>query len=228
MSSIFTVISSLLVIIMLLRWITRYGTSVRDKWLGIAALLLWTIVTAAMGASGVLTDFSTMPPPFAPFLLAVLLTALVAAASPWGGRLANATPMRVLIGMQAFRFLPEALLDLAWRDGVAPIQMTFHGRNADLITAIVATALAIAWPRLVQQRRWAKGFSILGLALLANIVTIAVLSTPMPFRLFMNEPANTFVTHFPYVWLPGIHVWTALFLHVLLLRQLWRKRPEHS
>jgi len=55
-----------------------------------------------------------------------------------------------------------------------------------------------------------------------------VLSTPMPFRLFMNEPANTFVTHFPYVWLPGIHVWTALFLHVLLLRQLWRKRPEHS
>jgi len=228
MSSIFTVISSLLVIAMLLRWITRYGTSGRDKRLGAAVLLLWAVVTAALGASGVLTDFSAMPPAFALFLFSVLVTALVAAASPWGGRFAGATPVRVLIGMQAFRFLPETLLDLAWRDGVAPIQMTFHGRNADLITAVVAAALAIAWARLARQRRWAWGFSILGLALLANIVTISVLSTPMPFRVFMDEPANTFVTHFPYVWLPGIHVWTALFLHALLLRKLWRERQGHS
>ena len=53
-----------------------------------------------------------------------------------------------------------------------------------------------------------------------------LLSTPIfrpaktPIQLFMVEPENTFVASWPYVWLPGFLVPTALFLHVISLRKL--------
>jgi hypothetical protein len=48
-------------------------------------------------------------------------------------------------------------------------------------------------------RTWAWLQSLLAFGLLLNIVIVSVLSAPLPFRVFMNEPANTFVTYFPYV-----------------------------
>ena len=40
------------------------------------------------------------------------------------------------------------------------------------------------------------------------------------FRYFINEPANTIVTEFPIIWLPGFLVPLAYGLHFLSLRQL--------
>jgi hypothetical protein len=56
--------------------------------------------------------------------------------------------------------------------------------------------------------------------LLMNIVTIAVLSMPTPFRQFMNEPANEIVATFPFVYLPGVLVVLAFAFHAFSLRQL--------
>jgi hypothetical protein len=57
--------------------------------------------------------------------------------------------------------------------------------------------------------------------LLFNIVIISILSTPTPFRFFMNEPANTIVAAWPFIWLPGFVVPMAFLLHVFSLKQLW-------
>ena len=65
---------------------------------------------------------------------------------------------------------------------------------------------------------------IIGLMLLINIVLISVVSAPVPFRMFMNEPANTIVATFPAVWLPALLVPLAYFLHILSIKQLIRKR----
>lgn len=63
-------------------------------------------------------------------------------------------------------------------------------------------------------------WNLLSLGLLINIVTIALLSIPTPFRVFMNEPANTLVAHFPFILLPGMLVPLAYGLHFLSMRQL--------
>jgi hypothetical protein len=177
-------------------------------------------VGAALGASGALSDFSRFPPPPLFMLLGITLACLAIILSPAGGRIAAATPLRYLVGMQAFRFLPELLLDLAYRDGLAPIQMTWHGRNFDVLSAIFALVLLIAWPRLAHPRFWAWLHSVVAVGLLLNILGVAVLSMPTPFRVFTNEPANTFVTTFPYIGLPMVHVATAIVLHGLTLRRL--------
>jgi hypothetical protein len=66
---------------------------------------------------------------------------------------------------------------------------------------------------------WA--WNLLGLGLLINIVTIAILSMPTPMRRF-EGPANVFVATFPYVWLPTVMVSAALLGHLLVARRLTR------
>jgi hypothetical protein len=38
--------------------------------------------------------------------------------------------------------------------------------------------------------------------------------------MFQNEPANTFIAQFPYIWLPTVLVPTAWAGHLLLFRRL--------
>jgi len=61
---------------------------------------------------------------------------------------------------------------------------------------------------------------VLGVLLLANIIAVALLSAPTPFRVFMNEPANTFITHVPWIWLPAVMVLAAVMGHALVFRWL--------
>jgi len=43
-------------------------------------------------------------------------------------------------------------------------------------------------------------------------------SMPTPLRHFQNEPPNTFVTYFPYIWLPTYLVQVAWMSHLLIFR----------
>ena len=64
------------------------------------------------------------------------------------------------------------------------------------------------------------GWNVLGTALLATIVTIAILSAPLPIRVFTEGPTNVWVTGFPGVWLPAVLVQAALLGHLLVFRKL--------
>ena len=71
-------------------------------------------------------------------------------------------------------------------------------------------------------------WNLCGLALLINIVTIAVLSMPTPLRVFMHGPANTIVAELPFVWIPCVMVQAALFVHILVFRALRVPPPPRS
>ena len=102
-----------------------------------------------------------------------------------------------------------------------PVQMSYSGRNFDIVTGITAVLLG-AW--LAFTRRESRGlvllWNTLGLALLVNILVVALLSTPTPMRVFMNEPANVWISRAPWVWLPAVLVLAALCGHVLVYRRL--------
>ena len=101
-----------------------------------------------------------------------------------------------------------------------PVQMSYSGFNLDILTGISAIIVAIVVARrpgsLVLVRIW----NTAGIVLLANIVTIALLSTPTPFRVFQNEPANEWIAHAPWVWLPTVFVLAAIVGHILVYRRL--------
>lgn len=139
---------------------------------------------------------------------------------PRGARFASAIPLAGLVGYQVFRVPLEWWLHRMYVEGVIPIQTTYAGRNFDIVTGVTAAALAL-WLR---TGRRAPGlvlaWNLLGLALLANIVIVAVLSTPVPFRAFAGEPANLLPSTFPYVWLPTFLVQAAWFGHLVEFRAL--------
>jgi len=100
-----------------------------------------------------------------------------------------------------------------------PVQMTYTGRNFDIVTG--ASAIVVAGLLLggAAGRRLALAWNILGLALLLNVIIVAVVSTPI-FRMFGDDQLNVFVTYPPFVWLPAVMVLAALAGHLLIFRAL--------
>ena len=182
---------------------------------------LWTVSLLILSSNGFFADFTHLPPRPGVALLFPLPFVLLAAFSKKGTYLLQTIPLHWLIYMQSFRIAVELLLLLAFIGGRLPVQMTFEGRNFDIITGFLALPVGyLVATRRAYAKKLAIAFNIVGMILLLNILVIAVLSMPTPIRYFMNEPANTIVAQFPYILLPGILVPVAYGLHILSLRQL--------
>jgi hypothetical protein len=194
-------------------------------WTGVATAA-WLAATAALAASGRLRDYDAFPPPMFRVVLPGVLLVFAAAFSGFGKRLVDGLGWGALIGYQAFRIPVELLLSALYQSGRLPVQMTFHGANYDVLTGIFAALLGLLAARKRAGPLGILVWNIAGLALLANIVTIAVLSMPGRLRLFPGEPANTIVFGWPFIWLPAWLVMGALFGHLLVFRKLWRERAQ--
>ncbi len=186
------------------------------------AFLSWLFLVCVLGATNALADFKAQPPGFILFLSVMLVYTICLASSKVGKTLVEGLPIRYLVGFQSFRILSELALFAAYKEGLAPIQMTVMGMNHDLITGVSALLMAYLLTKKAS-RPMLTAWNILGLLLLIKVVVISVLSTPSSLRFFMNEPANTFIARMPYILLPGILVSFALLGHLLVFRWLWRK-----
>jgi len=189
-----------------------------------AAMLAWLLVTALIAASGVLRRFDAVPPPFALLAVAVGAVGIGVACSPLGTLLVRGLPLWVLVGFQVFRVPLELVMHRAYVEGVMPVQMSYSGQNFDIVSGISAGVLGL-WLARARVPRWVVVlWNFLGFALLVNIVTTAVVSTPL-FRWFGDERLNTFVTYPPFVWLPAVLVVAALMGHILVWRRLSAAAP---
>lgn len=189
----------------------------------ILVLCLWAIFVSAWSLSGRMHDFSIFPMNLLPVILIPLIVAVLFIAADKTGQILRNIPPQNLIRLQSFRFGVEVLLWLLFIAELLPVQMTFEGRNFDILAGFTAPVVAVLFSRGRISRTGVIIWNVVCLALLVNIVTIAILSTPSPVRVFMNEPANYIVTWFPISWLPGFLVPLAYYLHFLSIRQMLLK-----
>ncbi len=189
----------------------------------IVFFVLWIVLVSLLALRGFFLNFSAMPPRPALTIFIPVLILCFMAFSKKGTELLKVAPPHWLIGMQVFRILVELVLWRAFIRNLLPVQMTFEGYNFDIFSGILAIPFAI-----IIKNKWSPrmvlAYNVIGLLLLANILIIAVLSMPTQLRHFMNEPANTLVGEFPFIFLPAILVVIALTLHIFSLRQLWLLR----
>ncbi len=177
----------------------------------------WTAFVTTLSLSGILSDFSKFPPRLFIVLAIPLVTMIVVTLSPVTREILNHVPPQNIVRLQVFRVFVEILLWMLVVENLLPVQMSFEGRNFDVISGLTAPFAARF---LVNSRVGLIAWNLLSLGLLINILAIAILSMPTPFRVFMNEPANTVVATFPYIWLPGLLVPMAYGLSFLSLRQM--------
>lgn len=184
-------------------------------------LAIWIGLTSLASLSGFTSDFDSLPPRPALFILIPAVALIFILRSKHTASILQSIPPQYLINIQVFRVPVEILLWLLLLSGVTPIQMTFEGRNFDILVGLTAPLAAyLTFSKGRRNRKLAIAWNIFGLVLLANILIIAVLSMPTPLRMFMNEPANTEVGKFPVIFLPAILVPIAYYFHAFSLKQL--------
>jgi hypothetical protein len=201
-----------------------FRTHRRTLYLTTSTVTLWFLLIGILAHRGFFTNFAALPPHL---LLALLLPAIAFAIFSLTSKdLPNAlraTPLYWLIAFQTFRIIVELILWRGFKLGAIPIQMTFDGRNFDILIGL--TAPIAAWI-IYRTRSVALGivWNVAGLASILNIATVAILSMPTPLRRFMNDPTNTLLAHFPFIYLPAILVPAGYIAHTLSIRQILQLR----
>ncbi|MFN3201988.1 MAG: hypothetical protein ACE366_26520 [Bradymonadia bacterium] len=192
----------------------------KRKWFTLGAIVtcLWLALHAGIAESGVL-EGTEMPPPVMLYLMANMAIGLVVVRSALGRRLAS-VPLAILVGLQTFRLPLEWLLHSLYGAGALPVQMTWSGYNFDVVTGATAPIVALALWKQAAPRWVVWAWNIMGFALLLTVVTLAVLSVPLPMRQFTEGPPVVLPFHAPFNWIVNVHVWTALVGHLVIFRAL--------
>jgi hypothetical protein len=195
--------------------------ALRVRLVGITAVAaaIWMALTWTLAATGVLRRWDATPPPFVLLVVGIVLIAVRISLTGYGRRLALGLPLWTLVAVQAFRFPLELAMHRLYERGIMPGQMSYSGRNFDVLTGITAIVVALLVQRGLAGTRLVLAWNIVGLALLINVVTVAILSTPL-FRYFGDDRLNVFVSYPPFVWLPAVMVLSALAGHLLIFRAL--------
>jgi hypothetical protein len=181
----------------------------------------WMVLTWAAAMSGILQQWDLRPPPFLFVILGTILISLILAFGGVGTRIAQYTPLWAIVAVQSFRLPLELAMHALSERGIMPIQMSYSGRNFDIVTGATAILVAILVKTGYGGRRLVTLWNVLGLALLVNVVSVAIASMPL-IRAFGDDRVVTFVTYPPFVWLPAVMVLAALAGHLVIFRALRR------
>ncbi len=195
--------------------------SSRSLWWIVAVIVTWTALTGGLALSGALADFASGQPRI-PILALTQLAFMVWIAwfSRWSGYLAQ-IPQTSLIGLQCFRIPVELLLaELANRKLLA-IEMTFYGRNFDILAGATALLLAVWLRRNGEEslRPIVLGWNVIGLCLVTAVLVHGMLSVPYSFQLLHLSVPTFVIASFPVVWLLTVLVPIAYLLHFISIRR---------
>lgn len=187
------------------------------------AFILWSSLWLGLANAGVLARFDVRPPPAVAMMVAVSLVGVGIACSRVGQWLATGLSTTAVIAFQSFRLPLELAMHQAASQGVMPAQMSYTGYNFDVLTGLAALLVLVVYRHREPPRVVSVAFALLGSALLAVVVAIALASTPM-FRAFGDEPqrVNTWIFSAPFVLLPSVLVLLALVFQIVLIRRLLR------
>lgn len=181
----------------------------------------WVLLQCILGLNEFYTVTDVMPPRF---LLAVLPPFILIAAlfvTAKGRTFIDKANLEYLTILHVIRIPVEVVLYWLFLHKAVPVLMTFEGWNLDIISGITAPfALVVLLSKNSFKRKTLLAWNLVCLALLINIVVIAILCLPFPFQKLAFDQPNIAVLYFPYVLLPAVIVPVVLFSQLVSIRQL--------
>jgi len=191
-------------------------------------LSAWLIAQFLISKSGFYTDNSSTPPHF---LLAIVPPFILIAAiliSPAGRRFADGLNIKTLTILHTIRIPVEIVLLFLFIHKAVPKAMTFDGRNFDILSGLTAPLLYyLVFIKKQVGYKWLLVWNLICLALLLNIVAIAILSAPLPFQQLSFDQPNRAILYFPFIWLPSCIVPIVFFSHLVAIRYTILHKQEN-
>lgn len=185
-------------------------------------LPLWLIFQVVISLGGFYLNENAVPPRIALCGVWPALLTIIAYFLFFRTNFVERIPLRLLTSIHVVRIPVELTLFWLFVAKQVPQVMTFEGRNYDIFSGILAVPIYFFAFRGGKANRWLLiGFNLVGLILLANIVSIAIMSMPSPIQQMSFDQPNRGLAYFPYIWLPTIIVPTVLFAHLSSLWKLW-------
>jgi hypothetical protein len=99
------------------------------------------------------------------------------------------------------------------------VQVTFEGRNFDILVGLTAPVAAWLVARRLASPAAVLCWNLAGLAVLANTIGTVATSVPGPLHLAWPGEPFTALAEWPLVWLPAFLAPLAVLLHIFSLRQ---------
>ena len=113
------------------------------------AITGWTLFISILGLTGFLRDFSIFPPRIMIVLVIPLIAMVAITFSKTGTAILEFVPAKTIVLLQVFRVFVEILLWSMFLQNILPVQMSFEGRNFDVLSGLTAPLVAY---RLVNNR----------------------------------------------------------------------------
>jgi hypothetical protein len=185
-------------------------------------LLFWLALTGVLGIRHFFEDFKALPPRLPGFVLLFSMALGILGYRFFKTKSFPKIQQVHLVFFQCFRIPVEILLAILAQASLLPTEMTFEGRNFDILIGL--SALPLAWwvrkKSPAQTKKVLVAWNIAGLILVSNVMIHGMLSAPTPFQVLKLSLDNFIIGYFPVVWLPLFLVPTAYFFHIVSLLKI--------
>lgn len=194
--------------------------------LAVTLIAFGVLFHSVLAIGGFYQNTAVFPPRLALFALTPSVILIVILFLFFRKTFIEKLPLKTLTLLHVIRVPVEIVLWWLFQNGQIPRLMTFEGRNFDILAGLTAPFVVwIAFRNGKPKRALLLGWNVVSLMLLANIVSLAIMSLPSPFQQMAFEQPNRAVLYFPYIWLPAIVVPIVLFAH---LTSLWNIFKNHN
>lgn len=185
-------------------------------------ILAWLTFTLIITNSGLLSQLAS---PYARMLLLLgppVLLIVFLLFSPRFGALIKPIDNFWFIYLQSYRILREFILILLLRYAIIPQDLTFEGKNLDVLMGITAPFIAYYWfKKRAGYKQLALVWNIVGLGMLCYAIATTFFAHPF---VSTEVQSNPLIFSFPFVWMPAFLSPFGILLHLLSLKKLLAKQ----
>jgi hypothetical protein len=186
--------------------------------------LAWLGLQGSIMATGFYLKTDTLPPRFALAIVPTLIAITYFLTNKASASLTNQLSLKDLTLIHICRIPVEIGLLWLYQSHQIPKEMTFEGYNFDVFSGLSALPMALfAFQNNETKRTLLLFWNIVCLALVCNIVAIAILSISTPIQMFGFDQPNVGVLKFPFGWLPAFIVPVVLFSHLVAIKRLLKQ-----
>ena len=178
----------------------------------LAAFVIWQLIVGTLAA---LNFFERNPIFFSLAILGTILLTLLSLRRIDRQKLST----KILLSIHVLRIPVELTLYQLYLQKKIPLLMTFRGWNFDIFIGLSALAILIYMTRKKSKRKFFMLWNITGIAFLAFIVVLAILSSPLPIQQLAFAQPNIAILEYPYCFLPICVVPIVLLSHILLISE---------